>query len=232
MGTRSIPLDDILGFCADEYGVTPEQVISKDRHMDIVDARALFCVVAWETGDYYLSAIGRFISRNHSTASYHLSQRARWHIGTATDREHYERVKNIMAEEVTHERPSYSVAYNTGSKPFTLSMSAITWLWRYGCRKVRTDLDKFRLEYEELAEKGHNDRSEEQFVSDRLMRYYNRHRHDKDLIGCINVLGREAGASGCILRVATINVPAYRIDTDDSGKERVKAPSERYTFIK
>ena len=226
-------LEKILTLCAKEYGTTAADAKSARRLQPLADTRALFCVTAWETGFFEMMAIAVFLGRDHSTISYHIAQRARWHTGLKIDRIHYVNVSTIIKRDIMTEAPTYKVAYNTGARPFTLSRSAIRWLDRYGCNAIKEQISKAREDYAaiRMTKEESQHCGEDQYASDRLMAYLDGRRHDNDLVGCINALGRAAGADGCTLHIAMIGVPAYRISTGSDGRERVITPSSLYTYI-
>jgi len=57
-------MDIVMKAVCEEFGFTKESLIGYDRHVEIMDARHMFCGTSFLRG-YRVTEIGKFIRRNH-----------------------------------------------------------------------------------------------------------------------------------------------------------------------
>lgn len=61
-------LEEILKSVSETSGVSVEDILSRTRKLEIVDARHIFCGIARDHHQYTLKTIGNFLNRDHTTA--------------------------------------------------------------------------------------------------------------------------------------------------------------------
>ena len=60
-------LTEVMGCVSEVTGVSKEKIMSKERFLEVVKARHLYCHFARKYTDYPLSVIGKSIGRDHTT---------------------------------------------------------------------------------------------------------------------------------------------------------------------
>lgn len=60
------------------FGVTKEEILSRDRRRVLADARTVWCYVMRCRTDLSLPELGRMIERTHVTVMYHVTKGSDW----------------------------------------------------------------------------------------------------------------------------------------------------------
>ncbi len=68
--------EKVFRFVCDWFGVTKEEILSRDRRRVLVDARTVWCYVMRRRTDLSLPELGRRIERTHVTVMYHAAKGA------------------------------------------------------------------------------------------------------------------------------------------------------------
>lgn len=69
---------DIINRVAEIYGITAEDMSSKERHRIYTDARAVACYVLCSLHLCTFSEVGRMLHKSHSTVMYHNHKACDW----------------------------------------------------------------------------------------------------------------------------------------------------------